>query len=82
MTAFIDDTEEGLAGGASPKDLETMFQLIYLTFTQPRADPTVFGIMTTQMKAMLANQQASPEWAFRQTLRTTLAQNHFRGASR
>ena len=55
-----------------------MFQLIYLSFTQPRADATVFGVMTTQMKAMLANQQASPEWAFRQTLRTTLAQNHYR----
>jgi zinc protease len=30
------------------------------------------------MKAMLANQQASPDWAFQQTLSTTLAQNHFR----
>ena len=39
VSAFIDDTDEGLSGGASPKDLETMFQLIYLTFTEPRADP-------------------------------------------
>ncbi|MBE3072476.1 MAG: insulinase family protein, partial [Acidobacteria bacterium] len=78
VTAFIDDTDEGLAGGASPKDLETMFQLIYLEFTQPRADATVFKVITTQMKAMLANQQASPEWAFNQALRAALAQNHFR----
>jgi zinc protease len=78
VTAFIDETEEGLAGGASPKDLETLFQLIYLTFTQPRADPAVFGAMEMQMKAMLANRQSSPEWAFRQTLQTTLAQNHYR----
>jgi zinc protease len=33
---------------------------------------------TAQMKAMLANQQASPEWVFGQTLRSTLAQDHFR----
>ena len=78
VTAFIDDTDEGLAGGASPRDLETMFQLIYLQFTAPRADATAFKAITAQMKAMLANQQASPEWVFRQTLRAALAQNHFR----
>ena len=76
VVAFIDETSEGLAGGASPKDLETMFQLIYLTVTQPRADETIFGVMQSQMRAMLSNQQASPEWAFRQALRTTLAQDH------
>jgi zinc protease len=78
VSAFIGDTDEGLGGGASPKDLETMFQLVYLSFTQPRADATVFKVMTTQMKAMLANQQASPEWAFEQMLRATLSQNHLR----
>ena len=78
VTAFIDETGEGLSGDASPRDLETMFQLIYLMMTQPRADPTVFGIMTTQMKTMLADQEASPEWAFTQTLQTTLAQNNLR----
>ncbi len=78
VMAFIDDTEEGLAGGASPKDLETMFQLVYLSFTQPRADATVFGVITAQMKALLASQQASPEWAFEQAMQTTLAQNHYR----
>jgi zinc protease len=78
VSAFIGDSEEGLAGGASPKDLETMFQLIYLSFTQPRADVNAFRAITAQMKAMLASQQASPEWAFEQELRTTLAQNHYR----
>ena len=76
VNAFIGETEEGLAGGASPKDLETMFQLIYLNFTQPRADAASFKVITTQMKAMLANQQASPEWAFNQAVRAALSQNH------
>jgi zinc protease len=78
VSAFIDNDDEGLSGGASPKDLETMFQLIYLTFTQPRADQSAFAVLTSEMKAMLANQQASPEWAFQQTLNATLAQNHYR----
>ena len=42
---FIGELEEGLRGSASRKDLETMFQLIYLTFTQPRADPAMFSVM-------------------------------------
>jgi zinc protease len=75
---FIGDFEEGLSGSASPKDLETMFQLIYLTFTEPRADATIFGVFTAQMKAMLANTKASPDYAFMEALQTTLSQNHYR----
>ena len=74
----ISDTEEGLAGSASPKDLETLFQLIYLTVTQPRADRTIFDILTTQMKTVLANQSASPAFAFNQALQSALYQDHFR----
>ncbi len=76
VSAFIDDTDEGLSGGASPKDLETMFQLIYLTFTQPRADAATVATMTAQTKVMLANQQASPEFVFQQTLVSALTQDH------
>jgi zinc protease len=72
----IGELEEGMNGSGSRKDLETMFQLIYLRFTQPRADPTIFGVMTSQMKTMLANQTASPEYAFAQMLTSTLSQNH------
>ncbi|MGB7296436.1 MAG: insulinase family protein [Candidatus Aminicenantales bacterium] len=75
---FITEIEEGLAGSASPKDLETLFQLIYLSFTAPRCDPTIFNVMTTQINAMLANRAASPDVAFMDTLQTTLSQNHYR----
>lgn len=78
VSSFITSSEEGLSGGASPKDLETLFQLIYLSFTQPRADQSAFSVLTSEMKAVLANQQASPEWAFQQALTAALAQNHFR----
>jgi zinc protease len=72
----IGELEEGLMGSASPKDLETMFQLIYLSFTAPRADPTIFGVLTSQMKTMLGNQAASPAFAFAEAIQTTLYQNH------
>jgi zinc protease len=76
VSAFIDETDEGLSGGASPKDLETMFQLIYLTFTQPRADAATVATIAAQTKVMLANQQVSPEYVFQQTLVATLTQDH------
>jgi zinc protease len=74
----IGDVDEGLTGTASPKDLETMFQLIALHFSAPRADQAAFDAFKLQGKAVLANQQASPDYAFAETLANTLSQNHFR----
>ncbi len=73
---FIGELEEGLRGGGSRKDLETMFQLIYLTFTQPRPDPSMFTVLTTSLKSRLANQKASPEFAFSEALNSILTQDH------
>ena len=70
---YIAETEEGIRGGATPQDLETMFQLMYLRFTQPRADPTAFAAMKAQVLAMLANQTADPEVVLEQTLNTELS---------
>ncbi len=79
VSATISDTEEGLSGMGSPKDLETLFQLIYLRFTQPRADADAVAAFKAQGKAVLANQQANPLFAFQQLLQATLTQNHPRG---
>ncbi len=73
--------EEGLVGSASPKDIETMFQLLYLRFTAPRADSTIFVSLKTRMKANLENLAANPMTAFIDTVTTTLSQNHFRARS-
>ena len=75
---FISELEEGLNGSSSRKDLETMFQLIYLRFMQPRADATAFGVQATQMKTLLANQAAVPEYAFFEALMMARYQNHIR----
>jgi zinc protease len=76
VSAFIGENEEGLTGNASRKDLETMFQLIYLRFTQPRPDPDAFKVQSTQAKTALANQSAVPEFAFAEALTTIMGQNH------
>jgi zinc protease len=74
--ADIDETDEGLAGGASSKDLETMFQLVYLTFTAPRADPVAFRVLNDQLKVALANQSAMPDTVFETAVAAALSQNH------
>ncbi len=78
---FISELEEGLSGSSSRKDLETMFQLIYLRFTQPRADATAFGVQATSTRTLLANQTVVPEFAFFEALSTTRYQNHLRRRS-
>jgi zinc protease len=77
-TPYIGELEEGLSGGSSRRDLETMFQLIYLRFTQPRADAGAFGVQASQTKTLLANQTAAPEFAFAVAITTARFQNHLR----
>jgi zinc protease len=68
--------EEGLNGNASPRDVETMFQLIYLRFTNPRADDAYFQVFNTQNKRALANRDAAPATAFNDTFNRIMTQDH------
>lgn len=74
--AFIDELHEGMSGAASSRDLETLFQIVYLRFTAPRADSTAFLAYQSRARAELRNRGASPEVAFQDTLQVTLTQNH------
>ena len=78
VRADIGETEEGLAGGATRTDLETMFQLVYLTFTAPRADPVAFRVLSDQLKVTLANREATPDTVFDEALDAAMSQNHLR----
>jgi zinc protease len=73
---FIDEIQQGMGGGSTPQDLETLFQLLYLRFTQPRADAGAFAALAAQAAALLENQQASPDVVFNQTLDAALSSNH------
>jgi zinc protease len=75
---YITETSEGVTGSASRKDLETMFQLIYLRFTQPRTDAAAFTNRLSQMKTVLANQTASPGFAFQDAVQKAMYQDNLR----
>jgi zinc protease len=72
VSSFISEIDEGMEGGSTPPDLETMFQLLYLRFTAPRADPTAFAALASQARALLANQMASPDIVFNQAVDAVL----------
>ena len=78
VRANIGETEEGLVGSASRNDLETMFQLVYLRFTAPRADPVAFGVLTERLKVTLASRAVMPDTVFNEALGAALSQNHVR----
>ena len=76
----IGELTEQMFGRGSPKDLETVFQLMYLYFTAPRADSTAVVALKQRFRAAIANRGASPDQVFEDTLSVTLASHHPRAA--
>lgn len=60
VNPYIRILTQGMNGQASPQDLETLFQLIYLYATQPRADASAFDAFQAQMRSELQNRQLTP----------------------
>ncbi|MFI5310630.1 MAG: M16 family metallopeptidase [Gemmatimonadales bacterium] len=76
VSAGIGGLKETLSGSASSKDLETLFQLAWLRFTQPRVDTSAFAAFKNQMRAVMANQRNTPESVFSDTIELTMSQHH------
>lgn len=49
-------------GVGSPKDVETMLQLLYLYFTQPRFDENDYNNLMKMLKAQLDNAKSNPDY--------------------
>ncbi len=75
---WIGDVREGFSGGGSTKDIETMFQLIYLKMTSPRRDEEEFRSSMNRWRESLKTQGAAPQQAWWDTMQVTLSQHHFR----
>ena len=72
----VGELSEGVSGYASPRDVETMFQLVYLYFTQARRDSTAWEAYRGRARESLRGRGASPEAAFGDTLHAVLTQRH------
>jgi len=67
-----------VSGQSTVKDLETMFQLAYLTFTDIRKDEKSYGQLMNQLETMLKNQGLTPEAAFSDSVEYTLNNHDWR----
>ncbi len=69
---YITHESQGISGTSSMKDIETMFQLTWLYFTQPRYDKTAFDGLISRTKSFLANRNANPSVIYRDSLSKVL----------
>ncbi|MFT6166912.1 MAG: zinc protease [Vicingaceae bacterium] len=61
---YISNSEEGFNGSASPKDLEIMFQMIHLYFTDLNMDEEAYQTFVDKQKGFLGNLMANPSFYF------------------
>ncbi|MDB4899920.1 MAG: peptidase domain protein, partial [Gemmatimonadetes bacterium] len=71
----VSEQGEYVNAGGSARDLETIFQLVWLRFTSPRVDSVAYAALKAQARAMMANQRNSPEAVFNDTVRVTMVQH-------
>ena len=76
--AAADDYESNLVGYGSPKDLETILQLMYLYYTEPRFNEEDFATTMKKYEAMLANAATNPDFIAAQQIQKSLYGDHFR----
>ena len=75
---YISELEEGFYGSAAPRDLEILFQMVYLHFYEPRIDSTAFLSYVNRMEGFLQNREANPESAYQDTIQVTMGSYHYR----
>jgi len=76
MNFDINEVVEAFSSWASVKDVETMFQLIYLAFTAPRKDKDAFSSYMKQLQTWLDNKANNPEAVFWDTVTVIKSGNH------
>jgi zinc protease len=75
VTPVFTATSEGVSGNSSLKDMETMLQLMYLYFTSPRKDTSLFKSFIQKSKSQVAMLSANPQAAFVDTFFKTVYHN-------
>jgi zinc protease len=74
---YIAGETQGISGSASPADLETALQLLYLDFTAPNDDADAFALLRRQLDAAVANRGRSPGQAFGEKVAAVNTSNHY-----
>ena len=60
VTPGLSETAESINGSSTPKDFETMMQLLYLRFARPRFDQVAHQAIIGRFAGMLGNMEKDP----------------------
>jgi zinc protease len=66
----------GFQGSSTTRDLEILFQMLYLGFTQPRIDDGAVKAMLDQYRTNLAREEENPEVVFQHEISRTVSGGH------
>ncbi|MGN0229965.1 MAG: M16 family metallopeptidase [Muribaculaceae bacterium] len=61
-----------ILGSTTPKDLQTLMEMLYMSFTNIRLDADEFEALRNQMVSVLQNQVTTPEFVFQTRMRKAL----------
>ena len=68
--------EHSISAGGSPKDIETILQLIYLNFTAPRFDQTDLDNLKRMYVPYFSNMESDPNYIMAKQSNSTLYKNN------
>ena len=81
VSPYINQYTEGVKASCTPKDMETMFQLIYLYYTAPKIDTLAYQSWYARIKSYLVNVMSDPMVYYSEQVSKILSQNNPRGSS-
>jgi zinc protease len=76
VSAEIGDRDESISGQASPRDLETFFEVLWARVVTPRIDQSSFLAFKQQYSGLVKDRANSPMAAFIDTIGETMSQKH------
>lgn len=75
----LSSISEGFSGQCGSADLESLLQLTYLYFTQPRKDTELFASFVNKQQSLYQNMMSNPQAVYQDSLQKILYNNHPRG---
>ena len=72
----VSDYDHSISAGGSPKDIETILQLMYLNFTAPRFDQTDLDNLKKMYVPYFRNMESDPSYLMSKEFTKTLFNNH------
>lgn len=76
VSPYVGDEIEGFNGVSSPQDFETLLQLIYLYFENPRFDKSAHDVFSNRLSAFIENRSKDPNQIFNDSVSAINANYH------